>query len=81
MLNASYNLALRNIKAYIPEYPVGTPAEVADMIEEFLPVARAVVGLRNLKIITFGPRPQDFLACNAPIKQLYNLGVEIEGKL
>ena len=23
MLNASYNLALRNIKAYIPEYPVG----------------------------------------------------------
>ena len=78
MLNASYNLALRNIKAYIPEYPVGTPAEVADMIEEFLPVARAVVGLRNLKIITFGPRPQDFLACNAPIKQLYNLGVEIE---
>lgn len=24
MLNASYNLKLRNIKAYIPEYPVGT---------------------------------------------------------
>ena len=81
MLNASYNLALRNIKAYIPEYPVGTPAEVADMIEEFLPVARAVVGLRNLKIITFGPRPQDFLACNAPIKQLYNLGVRLRKTL
>ena len=27
MLNASYNLALRNIKAYIPEYPVGTADE------------------------------------------------------
>ena len=26
MLNASYNLKLRNIKAYIPEYPVGTAA-------------------------------------------------------
>ncbi|MGN0243250.1 MAG: L-fucose/L-arabinose isomerase family protein [Lachnospiraceae bacterium] len=78
MLNASYNLALRNIKAYIPEYPVGTPSEVADMMEEFVPIARAVIGLRNLKIISFGPRPQDFLACNAPIKQLYNLGVEIE---
>ena len=38
MLNASYNLKLRNVKAYIPENPVG----------------------------------------NAPIKQLYNLGVEIE---
>lgn len=78
MLNASYNLALRNIKAYIPEYPVGTAEECADMIHEFLPIARAVVGLSDLKIISFGPRPLNFLACNAPIKQLYNLGVEIE---
>jgi len=78
MLNASYNLKLREIQAYIPEYPVGTAAECADMIHEFLPVARTINGLRNLKIITFGPRPQDFLACNAPIKRLYDLGVEIE---
>ena len=78
MLNASYNLGLRNIKAYIPEYPVGTAEEVAEMIKEFRPVATALVGLKKLKIISFGPRPQDFLACNAPIKQLYNLGVEIE---
>lgn len=78
MLNLSYNLKLRNIRAYIPEYPVGTPEEVADMILEFIPIARGVIGLNNLKIISFGPRPQDFLACNAPIKQLYNLGVEIE---
>jgi len=78
MLNASYNLKLREIKAYIPEYPVGNPEEVADMIGEFVPVARTILGLDNLKIISFGPRPQDFLACNAPIKQLYNLGVEIE---
>lgn len=78
MLNASYNLALRNIKAYIPEYPVGTAAACADMINEFLPIARALVGLSKLKIMSFGPRPLNFLACNAPIKQLYNLGVEIE---
>lgn len=78
MLNASYNLQLRNIKAYIPEYPVGDAEECADMIHEFLPIARAVIGLQNLKIISFGPRPMNFLACNAPIKQLYNLGVEIE---
>ena len=78
MLNASYNLQLRNIKAYIPEYPVGDAKECADMIHEFLPIARAVVGLQNLKIISFGPRPMNFLACNAPIKQLYNIGVEIE---
>ncbi len=78
VLNASYNLKLRNLKAYIPEYPVGTAEQCADMIAEFGPIARAVLALHNLKIISFGPRPQDFLACNAPIKQLYNLGVEIE---
>ena len=73
MLNASYNLKLRNIKAYIPEYPVGTAEECADMIHEFEPIARAVIGLNNLKIISFGPRPLNFLACNAPIQQLYNI--------
>lgn len=78
MLNASYNLALRNIGAYIPEYPVGDADDCADMIHEFLPIARAIYGLNNLKIISFGPRPLNFLACNAPIKQLYNVGVEIE---
>lgn len=78
VLNASYNLKLRNVKAYIPENPVGTAEECAKMIHDFLPIARTVYGLNNLKIISFGPRPQNFLACNAPIKQLYNLGVEIE---
>lgn len=78
MLNASYNLAIRGIKAYIPENPVGTAEECADMIHEFLPIARAVYALSNLKIISFGPRPTNFLACNAPIKPLYDLGVEIE---
>ena len=78
MLNASYNLALRGVKAYIPERPVGTAEECADMIHEFLPIARAVYGLSRLKIISFGPRPTNFLACNAPIQQLYNLGIEIE---
>ena len=78
MLNASYNLKLRNVGAYIPEYPVGDAEDCAKMINDFIPVARALVGLSNLKIISFGPRPLNFLACNAPIKQLYNLGVEIE---
>lgn len=78
VLNASYNLKLRNLKAYIPEYPVGTAEECADMIHEFAPISRAIIGLNSLKIISFGPRPENFLACNAPIKQLYNLGVEIE---
>ena len=78
MLNASYNLKLRGVKVYIPEYPVGNAEECADMINEFLPVARVIIGLSDLKIISFGPRPLNFLACNAPIYQLYQLGVEIE---
>ena len=78
MLNASYNLKLRGVKAYIPEYPVGDAEECADMIHEFVPIAKAIEGLNNLKIISFGPRPLNFLACNAPIQQLYNIGVEIE---
>lgn len=78
MLNCSYNLGLRQIPAYIPEYPVGDARDCAVMIRDFIPVARAILGIGDLKIITFGPRPQDFFACNAPIKALYDLGVEIE---
>ena len=78
MLNCSYNLGMRHLKGYIPEYPVGTAEELADKIAEFVPIARAIIGVKNLKIITFGARPQDFFACNAPIKGLYEIGVEIE---
>ncbi|NCB62460.1 MAG: fucose isomerase [Clostridia bacterium] len=78
MLNASYNLGLRGKKAYIPAYPCGTAKEVAAQIREFLPVATALVGLKGLKIFAFGPRPNDFLACNGPIKALYDLGVAVE---
>ena len=78
LLNCSYNLGMRHLSAYIPEAPVGTAEETAQRIRDFLPIARAIIGVKNLKIITFGPRPQDFFACNAPIKGLYELGVEIE---
>lgn len=78
VLNCSYNLGMRHIKAFIPEYPVGTAEDIAKMISEFVPIAKALIGISNLKIITFGPRPQDFFACNAPIKGLYEIGVEVE---
>jgi L-fucose isomerase-like protein len=57
---------------------VGSAEDIAVMVEDFIPVARAILGLSSLKMITFGPRPQDFFACNAPVKGLYDLGVEIE---
>ena len=53
MLNASYNLQLRGVKAYIPECPVGDAEECADMIHAFLPIARAVYALKRLKVISF----------------------------
>ncbi len=77
MLNASYNFGLRNLRVYIPQMPVGLPDEVARAIKHFVGVAKIVIGARNLKIFGFGPRPQDFFACNAPIKPLYDLGIEV----
>ncbi len=78
MLNASYNLRLRKTRVYIPKYPVGDAVACAKMLHDFIPIARAIIGLRNLKIISFGPRPLNFMACNAPIQPLYDLGIEIE---
>ncbi len=77
LLSASYNFGLRGLDPYIPEYPIGDPADTAKMIAEFIPIARIVLGVINLKIFTFGPRPFDFVTCHAPIQPLYDLGVEI----
>lgn len=78
MLNASYNLKLRGVHAYIPESPVGDAEHCARLIRDFEGIAAALVGIKDLKIISFGPRPQNFVACNAPIAALFKLGVEIE---
>jgi L-fucose isomerase-like protein len=77
MLNLSYNLNLRRLAAHIPQYPVGSPEELAGRIAEFVPIARVVLGLGDLKVFSFGPRPHDFFACNAPLQPLYDLGVEL----
>jgi L-fucose isomerase-like protein len=77
LLSASYNLGLRNARVHFPQMPVGLPQEIAKKIAHFAAIARCVIGVRNLKIITFGPRPQDFFACNAPLKPLYDLGIEV----
>ena len=77
LLSASYNLGLRNQQVHIPKYPVGTPLEIAAMMRDFIPIARVYLGLKQLKIFSFGPRPHDFLTCHAPIKPLFDLGIEI----
>ena len=50
MLNCSYNLGMRHLKGYIPEYPVDTAGELADKIAEFIPIARVIVGLKSLTL-------------------------------
>jgi len=77
MLNASYNFRLRNAGVHIPQMPVALAEQLAEKIAHFETVARILMGVWGLKIFTFGPRPQDFYACNAPLKQLYDLGVEV----
>lgn len=77
MLNASYNFGLRDVPVYIPQMPVGLPEELAPKIRHFTSVARVVMGVLDLKVFAFGPRPHDFYACNAPIRPLYELGIEV----
>lgn len=77
MLNAGINFDLRSVAVHIPQMPVGLPDELAGKIAHFRDVARVVLGVAGLKVFSFGPRPQDFFACNAPIAPLYDLGVEV----
>ncbi|NIA06083.1 MAG: fucose isomerase [Actinobacteria bacterium] len=77
LLNASYNFGLRNSRVYIPSMPVGQANHLAECIANYEAVSRIVLGISGLKIISFGPRPHDFYACNAPIGPLYDLGIEV----
>lgn len=77
LLSASYNFGLRRLNPYIPEYPVADAADTCRLIEEFIIVSRIVLGVRGLKLFSFGPRPFDFLTCHAPIQPLFDMGVEI----
>jgi len=77
LLSCSYNLGLRRQPAYIPQHPVGLAGELAVEVAAFQDIARVVIGVQNVKIMGFGPRPQDFYTCNAPIQPLHDLGVEV----
>jgi len=77
LMNASMACGLRKVKTYIPQNPCGLPEQLSNDIATFESIARVLVGIKKLKIFGFGPRPQDFLACNAPIKAFFDLGVEV----
>ncbi len=76
-INAVYALKLRKTNVYIPSKPCGTYEQCADLIHEFSSVARTLVAVNNLKLISIGPRPSSYLAASAPNHLMYELGVEI----
>jgi len=78
LLNAGYNLSMVGKRIYMSAHPVGQPTEVAHDITQFHAIARAQLSLKALKLITFGPRPNEFVACNAPILPLYSLGIGVQ---
>lgn len=75
-INACYALKLRGTNVYIPSHPCGTYEQCVEMVHDFIPIARTLLAIRDLKIISFGPRPSSYLASNAPNHLLYDLGVE-----
>ena len=76
-INACYALKLRGTNVYIPGRPCGTYSQCVELIHEFIPIARTVIAIRELKVISFGPRPSSYLASAAPNHLLYDIGVEI----
>ena len=76
-INACYALKLRQANVYIPPKPVGTIKQCTEMIHEFFVIARTLIAVRDLKLISFGPRPSSYLASSAPNHLLYDIGVEV----
>ena len=76
-INACYALKLRNTNVYIPSTPQGDIDECVEMLHDFMPIARTICGVKNLKVISIGPRPSSYLAASAPNHLLYDIGVEI----
>ncbi|MCR5777126.1 MAG: fucose isomerase [Lachnospiraceae bacterium] len=76
-INACYALKLRGTRVYIPSKPIGTYVQCAEKINDFLSIARTIIAVRNLKLISIGPRPTSYLASNTPIHLLYDIGVEV----
>lgn len=78
LINACYGLGLRRQHVYLPPKPVGVVDECCRSIHEFYRIARAMLALKDLKIIKFGPRPSSYFAACAPEYPLQGLGVELD---
>ena len=70
MLNASYNLALRKLNPYIPEYPVGDPQDVSEMVGDFENIARILLGLSELDLFEAFNNHKDDPRIPAVVKEM-----------
>lgn len=77
IINACYALKLRNTNVYIPSHPCGTYVQCAEMIHDFSSIARTILAVIDLKLISIGPRPSSYLAASAPNHLLYDMGIEV----
>lgn len=78
LINACYGLSLKKKSVHLSSKPVGTKEECVEMIHDFLPIARSLLAVKDLKIISFGPRPSSYFAACASNNPLYELGIEID---
>lgn len=78
ILNANYGLSWKNLLVYLPNEPVSEISECANMVHNFVAIARVIVALRYLQIISFGPRPSSYTAAYAPYHSLYNWGIKVD---
>lgn len=76
-INACYSNSLRGANTYIPVNPIGTKSYCAQLIYEFLPIARTLLAINDLKIISFSPRPSSYTASYAPVHGLLERGIEV----
>jgi len=76
-INACFALNLRKTNVHIPDKPIGTLKECSRYLHDFISISRVQLGVGDLKIISFAPRPSSYLASMAPNHLLYDLGVEI----
>ncbi len=76
-INACYALKLRNTNVYVPSHPCGTYQQCTKTIHDFIPIARTLQAVKELKLISIGPRPSSYLAASAPNHLLYDIGIEV----
>ncbi|MCQ2497598.1 MAG: fucose isomerase [Lachnospiraceae bacterium] len=76
-INANYGIGLYNSKAYIPMRPIGDEIHCVKQMQKFYSIARALLGINELKVMSIGPRPSNYAGTNADNALLREFGIDI----